>query len=135
MKKHVLISLLAGVMFFVGDMGAKEISLDVGETYRQGELTVTCGQPLTDDIPLALNNCQYWDNFNKKCLFERTTYKYKNIDCVEECQSWEEFNNTCHYKTKCSFHPAQKSFVQTTCDKFDDFNNICVKTNDIKIGP
>lgn len=135
MRKYVLISLIAGVTFLAGHVGAKEISLDTGETYRQGNLTVTCGQPLTDGIALAINDCQYWDNFNKKCLFEITTYTYKNLECVEECQHWEKFNNTCHYKTKCSFYPTQKSFVRTTCDKFDDFKNTCVKTSDIKIGP
>lgn len=135
MKRHVLISLIAGVMFLAGHVGAKEISLNVGETYRQANLTVTCGQPLTDDIALALKDCQYWDDFNKKCLFEITTYTYKNLKCVEECQYWEKFNNTCHYQTKCSFYPTQRSFVQTTCDKFDDFSKTCVKTSDIKIGP
>ncbi len=134
MKKHMLISLIAGVMFLAGHVGAKEISLDEGGTYRQGNLIVTCGQPLTDDKPLVLNDCQYWDNFNNKCLFEIKTYTYKNLECVEKCQYWEKFNSTCHYQTKCSFYPTQKSFVQTRCDKFDDFKKTCVKTSDIKIG-
>ena len=135
MKKHVLISLIAGVMFLAGHVGAKEIRLDTGGTYRQGDLTVTCNQPLTDDKALALNDCQYWDNFNKMCLFEMTTYTYKNLKCVEECQHWEKFDNTCKYKSKCSFYSSQKLFVQTTCDKFDDFSKTCLKTSDVKIGP
>jgi hypothetical protein len=63
--------LIAGAMFLAGNVGAKEISLDMGEIYRQGDLTVTCGQPLTDDMPLTLNDCQHWDDCNKKCLFEK----------------------------------------------------------------
>lgn len=122
-------------MFLATHAGAKEVSLDIGEIYRQGDLTVTCAQPLRDEMPLALNDCQYWDNFNKKCLFETTTYTYKNLECVEECQHWEKFNSTCHYQTKCSFYPAQKSFVRTACDKYDNFNKSCVKTSDKKIGP
>ena len=133
MNKYLLMGLIGGVTFLAANVGAKEVSLDTGETYRQGNLTVTCGQPLTEDIPLALNDCQHWDDFNNKCLFEKTTYLYKNLECVEECQHWEKFNSTCHYQTKCSFYRAQKSFVRTACDKFDDFNNTCVKTNDIKI--
>ncbi len=134
MKKHVLIILIALVTFLAGNIAAKEINLDMGGSYSQGNLTVTCGQSLTDDTPLALKDCQYWDNFNKKCLFEMTTYTYKNIECVEKCQHWEKFSSTCHYKTSCTFHPTQESFVQTTCDKYDDFKNTCVKTRDIRIG-
>lgn len=134
MNRHMLMGLIAGVIFLACNVGAKEVSLDTGETYRQGDLTVTCGQSTTDDIPLALKDCQYWDDFNKKCLSEKTTFTYKNIECVEDCQYWDEFKKTCHYRTKCTFYPPQKSFVQTTCDKFDDFNNTCLSTRDIKIG-
>jgi hypothetical protein len=134
MNKIFLIGFIGALTLLAGSVGAKEVSLEKGETYRQGDLTVTCGQPLTEDVPLALKDCQYWDDFNKKCLFEKKTYIYKNLQCVEECQHWAKFNSTCHYQTKCSFDLTQKLFVQTTCDKFDDFNNTCVKTNDIKIG-
>ena len=133
MNKKFLIAFIVGMTFLASSVGAKEVSLEVGETYHQGNLTVSCGLPLTEDVPLALKDCQHWDNFNKKCLFEKKTYTYKNLQCVEECQYWEKFNSTCHYQTKCSFDSGQKSFVRTTCDKFDDFNNTCVKTHDIKI--
>jgi hypothetical protein len=135
MNRHILMGLIVGGVFLTGNIGAKEISLDTGDTYQQGDLTVTCGQPLTDDIPLALNDCQHWDDFNKKCLFEKTTYTYNNLECVEECQHWDKFSSTCYYRKTCSFFPPQKLFVQTTCDKFDDFNNTCLKKSDIKIGP
>ena len=48
MNRHILMILIAGAMLLAGNVGAKEISLNMGETYRQGGLTVTCGQPLTD---------------------------------------------------------------------------------------
>ena len=135
MKKHVLISLMVSVMFLAGHVAAKEVTLNTGEKYRQGNLTVTCGQQLTDGVALALKDCQYWDNFNEKCLFETTTYTYRNVECVEECQHWDKFFSTCHYETQCTFYPAKKLFVKTKCDKYDEFNKICVKTSDIKIGP
>jgi hypothetical protein len=129
-----LMSVIAAVFFGAGHAGAKEVHLGMGETFRQGDLAVTCGQPSTDS-PLSLKNCQYWDGFNKECLFETTRYSYKNIECLEDCQHWEAFNNTCHYETACTFYPSQMSFVRTSCEKFDDFNNTCLKTSEIKIGP
>ncbi len=135
MNQHLLMAFIGVVTLLAGNVGAKEVSLATGETYRQGDLTVTCGQAITGDKPLVLKNCQHWDDFNEKCLFEKKTYVHKNLECVEECQHWGKFNSTCHYQTKCSFYPAQKSFVRTTCDKFDDFNSTCLKTNDIKITP
>lgn len=135
MKKHVLKILITGLIFFATHVIAEEINLHKGETYREGNLTVTCSQPLTNVVALALKNCQYWDKFNEKCLFEITTYTYKNLECIEECQHWDKFFSTCHYQTKCSFYPAKKLFVRTTCDKYDDFNKTCVKTSNIRIGP
>ncbi|MBU0682526.1 MAG: hypothetical protein KKD73_14005 [Proteobacteria bacterium] len=133
MNRQVVMGILAGMVLLAGNALAKEVNLNPGEAYRQRDLTVTCGQPSTD-IPLALKDCQYWDDFNKECLFEKTTYSYRNIECVEECQHWDAFFSTCHYQTKCTFYPSQKSFVQTTCEKFDDFNKTCVQTKDAKIG-
>lgn len=133
MNRHILLILLAGILFCTEPIDAKEITLDIGETYQQGDLTITCG-PSSIETPLAINNCQHWDDFNKKCLFETTTYLYKKLECVEECQYWDKFNNSCHYQTKCSFYPTQKSFVRTTCEKFDTFNKSCERTRETKIG-
>lgn len=124
---------LALLLCLAGSAGAKEVNLDPGETFRQGDLTVTCGGAAAD-LPLALNACQYWDDFNNKCLFEKTTYAYGNLECVEECQHWDSFNRTCHYRTKCTFYPPNNSFVRTSCEKFDNLNNVCVKTREMKIG-
>ena len=134
MSKQTLMVLLIVAMMHVTDAGAKEVSLDIGETYSQGDLTVTCSQSSTVDSPLTINDCQYWDDFNKKCLFEKKTYTYQNLECVEECQHWEKFNSTCHYQTKCMFYPSQRSFVQTTCGQFDAFNKTCLRTKELKIG-
>ena len=133
MNRYVLMGVIAAVFFGAGHAGAIEVNLATGETFSQGDLTVTCGQVLAD-IPLALKDCQYWDNFNEKCLFEKTTYTYKNLECVEDCQHWDAFNVTCHYQTKCTFYQAQMAFVRTTCEKFDGFNDTCLKTKEMKIG-
>ena len=132
MNKYALIVLLAWVISLASNVEAKELKLVPGEAYRKGDLTVTCGQASTDK-PLALNNCQYWDDFNNKCLFEKTSYVYKNLECAEECQHWDKFKSTCYYQSKCSFYPSNQTFVQTTCEKFDDFNNICLKMKEKKI--
>ena len=135
MNRHVLIGLISLVIFGGGTAaGAKEVNLATGEIYRQEDLTVTCGQS-SPDVPLAINDCQYWDDFNKKCLFEKTTFRYKHLECVEECQYWDTFNNTCHYRTTCTFYPPNKVFVQTTCKKFDSLNNTCEKTKNSVIEP
>jgi len=134
MKRHLLIVLILGMVFLAGNVGAKEVHLDIGETYQKGDISITCGKSSIDNFPLTINDCQYWDNYNKRCLFETTTYMYKKLECVEDCQHWDKFNSSCHYKTKCTFYPPQKLFFRTICEKFDDYNKTCLKTKDIKIG-
>lgn len=138
MNRYTLVVLFTWVMFLASSVGAKEVQLVSGERYSKGDLTVTCSQSSTDittnSTPLTLEDCQYWDDFNKKCLFKKTTYVYKNLECVEECQHWDKFKNACYYQSKCTFYPSQKTFIRTTCEKFDGFNNTCLKTNDTKIG-
>lgn len=134
MYRLVLLFIITGLICS-GNIGAKEITLNAGETYQQGDLTVTCGcgQASTDPTTLALKDCQYWDDFTQKCLFEKTTYVYKNIECIEECQYWDKFNSTCHYRTKCTFYPSQRLFVKTTCERFDDYKKTCLQTKDTRI--
>lgn len=134
MNRLTLIFFITGGMLLAADAGAKEINLNIGESYRQGDLTITCGQSSLPENPLSITDCQFWDDFKEKCLFEKKTYVYKNIECVEDCQHWDAFSGVCHYRTKCTFYPVHKSFIRTTCEKFDDFNNTCLKTRDTKIG-
>lgn len=132
MSRYAMMVLLVWVISLASNVGAKELQLAPGEAYSKGDLTVTCGQSSTE-TPLALNDCQYWDDFNNKCLFEKTTYMYKNLECVEECQYWDKFKSSCYYKSQCSFYPSSHTFVQTTCEKFDDFNNTCLKMKEKKV--
>jgi hypothetical protein len=133
MNKYALMVLLIWVISLACNVGAKEVQLSSGETYSKGGLTVTCGQSSTQ-TPLALNDCQYWDDFNNKCLFEKTTYIHENLECIEECQHWDKFKSTCYYQSKCTFYPSAQAFVRTACEKFDDFNNTCLKTKEKRVG-
>ena len=133
MNRQAWLCFFIGLLCLTGNAGAKVVNLDKGETYRQDDLTVTCGSS-SAELPLTLNACQYWDDFNNRCLFEKTTFSYKNLECVEECQHWDSFNSTCHYRTKCTFSPPNNSFVRTSCEKFDDLNKVCVQTREMKIG-
>lgn len=125
---------------FPGGAGAREIWLKKGETYRDRDrdrdLAVTCeGRPPVDSLqPLAVRECQYWDDFTKKCLFEKTTYSHNNLECVEECQHWDAFNSTCDYQSKCTFYPDQEAFVLSTCAEFDDFSHKCLRLKEEKIS-
>ncbi len=133
MHREFMMITVAGVIAWSGTAEAKEVNLDLGESYSQGELTVTCGQRSAES-PMAINACQQWDDFNQKCLFEKKTYMFKQLLCVEECQHWDTFNNTCHYQTKCTFYPAQQAFMRATCERYDAFNNSCLQTRDTRIG-
>ena len=83
---------------------------------------------------LALRECQYWDDFDKKCLFEKTIHTYNDLECVEECQHWDSFSNTCDYQSKCVFSSRQEAFVLSTCAEFDDYSRKCLKVREEKIG-
>lgn len=136
MKLHTLLFMLAGLLVVAATAGAREVRLQVGETYREDNLTIICeaagaGQAM---VPLSLRECQHWDDFNKKCLFEKNTLTYRNLECVEECQHWDSFRKTCDYQTRCTFFPDHETFVRTTCDEFDDFKHKCLRTRETKIG-
>ena len=124
------------VLAFPGAAGAREIHLKKGEVYHDRDLTVTCEERQAGGSiqALAVRECQYWDDFDKKCLFERITHSYNNVECVEECQHWDSFSNTCNYQTKCTFYPRQEAFVLRTCAEFDDYSRKCLKFREEKIG-
>lgn len=138
MKLRIMLLMLLWLLVAAAGAGAREVRLQAGETYRDDDLIVTCqataaaGQAMA---PLSLAECQYWDDFNKKCLFEKNILTYRNLECVEECQHWDSFRNTCYYQTRCTFYPDHETFVRTVCDEFDDFKHKCLRTRETKIGP
>ena len=138
MNLRLLLLLAVFLVSLPGTTGAREVRLKKGEVYRDRDLTVTCegGQAGISDLgqPIALRECQYWDDFTQKCLFEKTTYSYGDLECVEECQYWDSFSNTCDYKSKCTFYPRQEAFVLKTCTEFDDNSRKCLRVREEKIG-
>ncbi|MCK9294358.1 MAG: hypothetical protein M0P70_04690 [Desulfobulbaceae bacterium] len=140
MKLRIMLLMLLWLSVAAATAGAREVRLQAGETYRKDDLTVTCqvaqaagaGQATA---PMSLAECQYWDDFNNKCLFEKRILTYRNLECVEECQHWDSFRNTCDYQSRCTFYPEHESFVRTTCADFDDFKRQCLRTRETKIGP
>ncbi|OKY75296.1 MAG: hypothetical protein BM485_10020 [Desulfobulbaceae bacterium DB1] len=138
-RRSMLLCISVFLFLSATDGNAKEVQLQPGESFREGDLTVTCRDDAapasgTDAGLIRLKECQYWDDFKKTCLFEKTTFVYKNLRCVEECRHWDSFNNVCLYQTRCVFHPEQGSFVLTDCAEFDDFSNKCLKHNEKLIG-
>ena len=136
MKLSIPLLMAVLLLTAAGTAGAREIRLQPGETYREGDLALRCeaagaGQAAA---PLSLRECQYWDEFNKKCLFEKNILTYQNLECVEECQHWDAFRKTCYYQSRCTFYPDHGSFVLTTCDEYDDFKHKCLRTRESKIG-
>lgn len=135
-------SLLRSVGFFLcilafpAAISAREIRLKRGEVYRDRDLTVICEgrQAGGAGQTMAVRECQYWDDFEKKCLFEKIIHTYNDLECVEECQHWDSFNNTCDYQSKCTFYPRQEAFVLRTCAEFDDYSHKCLKVREEKIG-
>jgi len=115
---------------------ARNVQLKPRETYRGPDLTVTCqGQGGSAPTVLSLKECQYWDEFEKKCLFEKTVFSYFDLGCTEECQHWDAFHKTCDYQSRCTFYPAQEAFVRQTCANFDQYSHKCLKIREEKIGP
>lgn len=126
------------LLAFPGVIMAREIRLKKGEVYHDQDLTVICegrqaGAGAAGQA-LAVRECQYWDDFDKKCLFEKITYTHGNLECVEECQHWDSFNNRCDYQSKCTFYPRQSAFILRTCAEFDDYSRKCLKVREEKIG-
>lgn len=138
MNLRLLLLLSVFMVALPATSGAREVWLKKGEVYRDRDrdLEVICeGGPAGGlGQPLAVRECQYWDDFAKKCLFEKTIYTFGQLECVEECQHWDSFNSTCDYQSKCTFYPRQEAFVLRTCAEFDGFNHTCLKTRDEKIG-
>lgn len=137
MNLRLLLLLLVFLISLPNITGAREIRLKKGEVYRDRDLAVICegGQAGSSVQPIAVRECQYWDDFSQKCLFEKTIYSHGDLECVEECRHWDSFSNTCDYKSKCTFYSQQEAFVLKTCEEFDDNSRKCLRVREEKIGP
>ncbi|ANB02935.1 hypothetical protein ECTOBSL9_2462 [Ectothiorhodospira sp. BSL-9] len=104
---------------------AQTIILQEGESWERGGVQVWCGPPPSSVRPIVITECQFWDDFDRTCLFERRIHRVGSQECVEECQHWDDFSSTCDFETRCEFHPDQGVFVHTRCEQFDDFFRTC----------
>jgi hypothetical protein len=129
MKQVALVLLTAAILLAgVWSSSAREVVLEVGEVFRDNDLTIRCTDPALEPRLLMVTDCQYWDDFGQVCLYERMTYHYGNLQCVEECQHWDSFDGLCHFATQCELIPDQRVFLRTSCDIFDRVENNCRRT-------
>lgn len=133
-RSPLLVLVVLTVLLFPVAVSALEIELRPGESYRAGELSVTCRDAGEAAGPIEITECQYWDDFHQRCLFEKKKYVLRGLECVEECQHWDSFNGVCHYQTRCRFVPEQGAFVRIECVEFDDFSNKCLRTGEKILG-
>ena len=105
----------------------QDVELQVGESYTEDGLTVRCVER-TESRVILLTECQYWDRFNQECLYEMRRYRFGELECVELCEHWDNFENQCYFATTCEFLPAQRAFLMTSCDVFDEVENVCRRT-------
>lgn len=126
--------MLSGVVLWTSSAFAgHSVILAPGQTYRAGGDTVICTDGGTVK-PLAVTECQYWDDFNKKCLYKSTRYVLSGMECVEECQHWDRFFKRCDYAVSCTYHPAQGVFLKKSCADFDTFHKKCLRERQQIIG-
>ena len=114
-------------------LAGNTVVLRPGQSFTSGEDTVVCTEKGKSG-PVAVTECQYWDDFNKKCLYEATRYVTQGMQCVENCQHWDSFFKRCNYAVKCKYQPEQGVFVKTSCVDFDDFNKKCRRQQEKIIG-
>ena len=134
--KRLLPLVVAGMTLLTGvpELRAETVVLHPGESHRQGDLNVTCVERRVAR-PLVLTDCQHWDDFDKRCLYERKVHSVGRLSCVEECQHWDDFNNVCEYASTCVFYPEHALFVRTTCEEFDSTSRRCLRQKEAKIAP
>jgi len=108
-------------------LAARDVVLQPGEAYRDGTVTVRYEEE-GSETPIKTTECQYWDDFDKRCLYERTIHTSSHgLKCIEECQHWDSFNKRCDYATTCTYHPDQNAFVRKMCLEFDSFDQKCLR--------
>ena len=130
-----LVLLIAGLFLTSSAVWAgNTIVLSPGQSYTSGDDTVICSDGGSAE-PIALKKCQYWDDFNKKCLYESTRYSLRGMECLEQCQHWDSFFARCDYAISCRYQPEKGIFLETSCAEFDDFNKKCLREQQKIIGP
>ena len=107
-------------------LAGETVVLAPGQSYTSGEDTVICSDGRSMK-PIVLKQCQYWDDFNKKCLYESTRYVLPGMECLEQCQHWDSFFKRCDYAVSCRYQKEQGVFVETSCAEFDDFSKKCLR--------
>jgi hypothetical protein len=132
MRNSLAIAFFA-LLLAAPQVSASTVVLTPGESFTSGDTNVVC-VPDGSNTPLTRTECQYWDEFNKRCLYQRKIVTYGDIQCVEECQHWDDFKNECRFATRCVFHHGQRRFVRTACEEFDAFNATCLRTRQELIG-
>lgn len=137
MKRHVIFAVIMIMVCGAGNGAAREVRLQAGETYSDEDLLVICegGSAAAPLDVLTLKECQHWDSFTKKCLYEKKIHSYRGLECTEECQHWDTFSQQCYYRTECEFHPDHKAFIRRTCAEFDDYSKQCLRVTETRIGP
>ena len=110
----------------VSPAAGETIVLSPGQSFSSGTDTIICSED-GSAVPIELKQCQFWDEFNKKCLFESTRYVQQGMECLEQCQHWDDFYSRCDYATSCRYLPDQGVFLETSCSEFDDFSKKCLR--------
>ncbi|OGQ99898.1 MAG: hypothetical protein A2511_06100 [Deltaproteobacteria bacterium RIFOXYD12_FULL_50_9] len=133
--KNILGVIVVSLIFCMVESGwAAEMRIRLGESVRVGDTTVMCDDRSVGNAPVIISDCQYWDKYDKRCLFEKRTVSAGGIECVEECQHWDAYEKNCEYPTKCTNYPDQNLFVRTTCELFDPYEHVCRKIKETRIN-
>ena len=122
--------LVIACLIYVIPATAGQIKIIPGQKITVGDTTVTCTASSAAASPIELRECQHWDKFNQRCLYEKKTLVFNSTRCENSCQIWDDFNGVCLYEATCRFIPEQESFVRSTCSDFDKFNKVCRRTSD-----
>jgi hypothetical protein len=69
--------------------------------------------------------CQYWDDFFKKCRYEKTIFEVKGISCERKCQHWDKTFKKCRYETSCKYDKQNRLFIYKECQHWDKLFKKC----------
>ncbi len=135
MKKTALIVFVLFLHSFLpfNVVTAENIVLEPGESYNTPDLEIMCVEKRRAREPVVIKDCQFWDDYNEKCLFERKTYVFNGLECIEECQYWDRYKKSCEFATSCDFHSSQKIFMLKKCALFDSYDHKCKRVEEILV--